>query len=231
VPPLVPEQPSAPAAEAVPWPSPPPAEPYAVGDDHTPPDPAPAVADAETEMPFAVAALTPAAGAADGLPMRVPAADARPEVVGRRCENGHLNDPRRSACADCALPLEHAIQDVGPRPSLGLLVLDDGSAYTLEADYILGREPQNDPDVVGGSARPLRIADADGIVSRRHIRVALADWDVLVIDLGSANGTSIEVPGDPNPQALAPHQPVVIGSGTVVTMGRRWLRFEANGQS
>ena len=53
---------------------------------------------------------------------------------------------------------------------------------------------------------------------------------MLVIDLGSANGTSIEVPGDPNPQTLAPHQPVVIGPGTLVTMGRRWFRFEANGQ-
>jgi hypothetical protein len=111
------------------------------------------------------------------------------------------------------------------------LVLDDGSVVDLEWDYILGREPQNDPDVVSGSARPLRIADADGIVSRRHIRVALADWDVLLIDLGSANGTTIELPGDPNGQALAPHQPVVIEAGTLVMMGRRWFRFEANVRS
>jgi hypothetical protein len=180
---------------------------------------------------FAAVALTPAAGLAAGLPQRVPAEETRSDVEGVRCENGHLNDPRLAQCSVCgqALPTHDQSQS-GPRPSLGMLVLDDGSVYSLEMDYILGREPQHDPDVTSGSARPLRIADADGIVSRRHVRVALSGWDVQVVDLGSANGTTIEPPGDPTPRALVAHQAVVLEPGTRVVMGRRWFRYEASEQ-
>ncbi len=62
---------------------------------------------------------------------------------------------------------------------------------------------------------------------RRHLRVALVGWDVQVMDLGSANGTSVGLPGDPQAQQLAPNQPVLIRPGAQVTMGRRWLRYES----
>ena len=164
----------------------------------------------------------------------MPDGDALSEVVGVRCDHGHLNDPRRPACVECGLPLppDDEARQVGVSGRRWVCSCSTtAAAVSLETDYILGREPQNDPDVVSGSARPLRIADADGIVSRRHIRVALADWDVLVIDLGSANGTTIERARRPGRADPGPHQPVVIEPGTVVTMGRRWFRFEANGRS
>jgi hypothetical protein len=41
----------------------------------------------------------------------------------------------------------------GPAAALGALLLDDGSAYVLDVDYLLGREPQTDPEVVAGTVR------------------------------------------------------------------------------
>ena len=38
----------------------------------------------------------------------------------------------------------------GPRPPLGLLVLDDGSVFQLEQDYVIGRQPEGAPEVVSG---------------------------------------------------------------------------------
>lgn len=194
--------------------------------------PAEAPAMGNEEAPLESVALTPAAGLAADLPMRTPAVDERDQVLGVRCDNSHFNDPRRTDCTVCGQPLptaESAVQP-GPRPSLGVLVLDDGNVFGLETDYVLGREPHNDPEVAGGGARPLRVADPDGIVSRRHVRVALNGWDVEVVDLGSANGTTVEVPGEPEPRSIVPHQPVVIVPGTRVNMGRRWFRYEALGR-
>jgi hypothetical protein len=81
--------------------------------------------------------------------------------------------------------------------------------------------------VVAGTVRPLKIADADGVVSRKHVRVALVGWEIQVVDLGSANGTFVQYPGDPSSHALVAHQPIVVRPGTQVTMGRRWFRVEA----
>jgi hypothetical protein len=83
-----------------------------------------------------------------------------------------------------------------------VLAIDDGSAFVLDMGYVLGREPQHDPEVLSGAARPLKIVDAEGVVSRRHVRVALVGWDIQVMDLGSANGTFVQFPGDPQVQQL-----------------------------
>jgi hypothetical protein len=119
-----------------------------------------------------------------------------------------------------------AVAREGVRPVLGSLLLDDGEVAALETGYVIGRDPKHDPDVLAGVARALKITDTEGVVSRRHARIALVGWDVQVIDLGSSNGTFIQPPGAPERQQLPPDTPVVIGPGTVIMMGRRWLRFD-----
>jgi hypothetical protein len=164
----------------------------------------------------------------DEPPAAAPPAAARPLVQGVLCPNDHFIDPRAAYCPACGAAMAHQTLVVreGPRPPLGVLVLDDGSVFHLDTDYVVGREPQHDPDVIGGSARPLRIVDAEGVVSRRHARIAVVGWDLQVIDLGSANGTFIDLPGDPQRHQLRANEPVTVGPGTQVTLGRRWFRFE-----
>ena len=165
-------------------------------------------------------------GANGGAEPPAPVPDARPLVLGLACSNGHLNDPSGSACITCGAPLAGQALREGPRPPLGVLTIDDGSAFVLDTGYVLGREPQHDPEVLAGSARPLKITDAEGVVSRRHVRVVLVRWDIQIVDLGSANGTFVQFPGDPTLHQLTAHHPLVVGPGTQVTMGRRWFRIE-----
>ncbi|NUS03667.1 MAG: FHA domain-containing protein, partial [Nonomuraea sp.] len=155
----------------------------------------------------------------------------RPLVYGVDCKNDHFNDPRVPYCAVCGIALVQRtlVPYKGPRPSLGVLVLDDGTALPLESDYLLGRDPERAPEVAGGSARPAKVTSPDGSVSRRHLRVALDGWDVNLVDLGSVNGTQIQPPGDPNFYDIPPNEPVTIAPGTTVRVGvSRTLRFEAH---
>ncbi|MFI9556714.1 FHA domain-containing protein [Nonomuraea endophytica] len=157
--------------------------------------------------------------------------DQRPMVYGVDCKNDHFNDPRVPYCAVCGIALVQRtlVPYKGPRPSLGVLILDDGMALPLEADYLLGRDPERAPEVAGGTARPAKVTSPDGSVSRRHLRVALDGWDVNLVDLGSVNGTQIQPPGDPNFYDIPPNEPVTITPGTTVRVGvSRTMRFEAH---
>ncbi len=153
--------------------------------------------------------------------------DSRALVRGVSCKNGHFNDPRVPYCGICGIGMlqQTAVGRLGPRPPLGVIMLDDGATFRLDADYVLGREPESDPEVASGAVRPLRVSG--DVISRRHVRVTLHNWDVRILDLGSANGTYIRPPGYPNSQRLTPGVPQVILPGTQVSIGNRRLRYES----
>ncbi|MFI7029711.1 FHA domain-containing protein [Microbispora rosea] len=158
-----------------------------------------------------------------------PELEQRPMVYGVDCKNDHFNDPRAPYCAVCGIPIDQraVVPYKGPRPLLGVLLLDDGMALPLEADYLLGRDPERAPEVQSGEARPARVTSPDGSVSRRHLRVFLENWDVNLLDLGSVNGTQIQPPGDPNFYDIPPNEPVPILPGTTVRVGvSRTMRYE-----
>ncbi|WP_328402366.1 FHA domain-containing protein [Nocardia sp. NBC_00403] len=117
-------------------------------------------------------------------------------VKGFQCSRHHLNDPRVSFCAICGIRMDQltCVSADGVRPPLGLLLLDDGTSIVLDADCVLGREPEH-ADAVSRGARPIRLADSSGGMSRAHAEIRLVDWDVFVVDHGSANGTFVKSPG------------------------------------
>jgi len=153
-----------------------------------------------------------------------------PIIQGVYCKNGHFDDPEALFCAVCGISMNQQtlINRPGTRPPLGVLLLDDGSVFQLDRDYIVGREPGLDATVASGRSRPLRIADDSGIVSRVHAKVALDGWRVLVTDLGSANGTKVRLPKNAGEQVLQPHQPFVLTTGSQVDLGGRGFRYESH---
>jgi len=155
------------------------------------------------------------------------AADA-PIVMGVYCKNGHFGDPNARSCVVCGVSRGRRgpAPQPGPRPPLGALVLDDNSALELSADCVVGREPALDPSVAAGEAHPLSIPDA--AVSRVHARIHLDGWQVLLIDLGSVNGTRIRLPGKRSEQALEANVPFPLQSGTRVLVGTQGFQYEAH---
>ncbi|GGK66865.1 hypothetical protein Ppa06_23500 [Planomonospora parontospora subsp. parontospora] len=167
----------------------------------------------------------------DLMPPAAAEPESRPLVHGVDCKNDHFNDPRVPYCAVCGIALVQRtlVPYKGPRPPLGVLLLDDGVTLRLDADYLLGRDPERAPEVADGSVRPAKVTSPDGSVSRRHLRVALDGWDVNLIDLGSVNGTQIQPPGDPNFYDIPPNEPVTIMPGTTVRIGvSRTMRYESH---
>ncbi|MGY1603025.1 FHA domain-containing protein [Geodermatophilus sp. SYSU D00815] len=169
----------------------------------------------ETEQPPSALAAEPA--------------DGRARVKGFLCSRGHLNDPRVQFCALCGIRMAEltGVLVEGVRPPLGLLLFDTGATVSLDADYLLGREPETDERVRSGELRPLLLVDQTGGVSRHHAEIRLEGWDVVLTDIGSANGTLVAHPGAPVWQSLIPRQPVRLVPGTAVRMGGRQFAFES----
>lgn len=155
---------------------------------------------------------------------------AGPVVQGVYCTNGHFDDPEARYCAVCGISMNQQtlVPRPGERPPLGVLLLDDGSVFQLDSDYVVGREPSLDASVAAGHARPLRVSDESGIVSRVHARIALDGWHVLVTDLGSANGTRVLLSGQPADQQLVPQVPIVLTPGSQIDLGGRGFRYESH---
>lgn len=154
-------------------------------------------------------------------------------VDGILCERGHFNHPHALYCSACGVSTVHRTRTLvkGPRPPLGVLVGDDGSAFSLGADYLVGREPDQDDAVRRGELRPLRLLDAERSVSRVHAEIRLRDWDVVVIDRGSANGTYVAERGETEWRRLPPDGDEVIQPGTRVAFGKRFMTFDTHHQA
>ncbi|MDQ6837920.1 MAG: hypothetical protein M3137_06180, partial [Actinomycetota bacterium] len=85
-------------------------------------------------------------------------APGQPVVAGVLCPVEHFNHPAVRTCVVCGKALAAGSGRVsGSRPSLGVLVVDDGGVYRLERSYLIGSAPDSDPTVTGGRARSLTL--------------------------------------------------------------------------
>jgi hypothetical protein len=149
-------------------------------------------------------------------------------VDGVLCARNHFNDPNVQYCRQCGIAMVQLTQRIqkGPRPPLGVLLLDDGTGFTLDKDYVVGREPVLDGDVAAGRARPLRIPDPGGTVSRLHLRISLIGWQVEVRDINSSNGSVIHFP-DGHEQRLLAGDATIIPPGAKIAVGHRSLQYQS----
>lgn len=148
-----------------------------------------------------------------------------PRVPGVQCARNHFNDPAVSYCSVCGISMAQSRRAPGwgPRPQLGVLVLDDGTTVPLVRDLVLGRMPEIDDAVAAGEADPVALADP--LVSRRHARIALREWQVVVTDLGSANGTFVLPRESATWTRLEPGAETVLEPGTTVAAGMRQFHY------
>jgi FHA domain len=174
------------------------------------------------------AARAPEKAAPEKAPVERPPADEPPKAEGYLCARGHLNDPRSHVCVLCGIRMnEHmGVLVVDERPPLGMLVFDDGATHTVDAGYLLGREPDGDARVRSGVLRPIALDDPSGAMSRVHAEIRLDNWDVLLTDSGSSNGTFIAEPGMQVWSMLAPSQSFRLVPGVRVRLGQRTFTFE-----
>ncbi|WP_019202250.1 FHA domain-containing protein [Tsukamurella sp. 1534] len=168
------------------------------------------------------------------VPAEGAAPAAGPLVEGRRCAFGHLNAPRAGYCTRCgALVDRRAPLETGPRPPLGLLVADDGSAFVVENDMLIGRDPVDQVSRRGGRSfdgagrlHPVVLQDRTGALSRAHLELRIDGWQLLAVDVGSANGTWVRPPGAVAPLRLPVGRPVPLATGSDIHLGGRILQLQ-----
>lgn len=167
---------------------------------------------------------------------KVSAREQQVQIQGLLCQNGHINDPRSPVCTRCGIRINRMTGAMvqGPRPPLGLLVIDDGTTYVVAGDLMIGRDPEPMVAARGGVASagigpldPIRINDTSGSMSRAHCELRLVDWDVRVVDAGSVNGTYVRLPRAPGWITLRRGQEAVLYPGSELRVGSRSLLFEA----
>jgi hypothetical protein len=247
-----PAEPVAPAPMAPSSPPPPPPAPQRDRPLVADPSPGPVAAEAVEEtsemgsMAFESFELTPdASEEREPLPLDAAAPDdataaaapaeveeAVPEedlVEGILCKRQHFNSPQAGFCSTCGISMVHQTHNLvrEKRPPLGFLVFDDGSTFTLDGQYVLGREPETDPLVDGGSARPIVLDDPQASVSRVHAEVRLEGWDVQLVDRGSTNGTHVWDAQSSTWERLAADQPRTVSPGTRGAVGQRTFIYES----
>ena len=101
------------------------------------------------------------------------------------------------------------------------LTFDDGVAYLLQADTVIGRDPQAGNQHV--FAKTLQIVDPAMSVSKTHMALSLKAGAVLVEDLYSTNGTWVVTPFG-NPIAVLPEAPFLAMVGSTIHFGDRTVR-------
>lgn len=150
-------------------------------------------------------------------------------VQGILCKRQHFNSPQAAFCSSCGISMVHQTHNLvrQKRPPLGFLVFDDGSTFTLDGRYVLGREPETDRLVDSGTARPIALDDPQASVSRVHAEVRLEDWDVQLVDRGSTNGTHVWDAQSSVWERLAVDQPRTVSPGTRGAVGQRTFIYES----
>ena len=139
-------------------------------------------------------------------------------VLAVLCPNGHASPPNSTSCRVCGSPVgTQGPQLVGP-PVLAVLRASDGTSAEVDRPVLIGRAPSGERS---GSRTPrlMTVASPNHDISRTHLEVAPDDWQIVVTDLDSTNGTILVPPRSSDRQQLTPGTPVPVEVGTVMELG------------
>lgn len=136
-------------------------------------------------------------------------------IPGRLCGDAHPNPPDAETCRVCNAPLHKRAPVLVEPPPPGVLRFSTAEVVALDQPVLMGRAPVPAQLDRGPLPRLVTIPSPNDDVSRTHLEVRPDGWRVLVTDLGSANGTTVVLPGE-RPQRLQPGEPVAIAPGSVV---------------
>lgn len=84
---------------------------------------------------------------------------------------------------------------------------------------LIGRSPQANRVARERLPRLLTVPSPSHDISRTHVQISPEGWDLLATDLHSTNGTALIRPGHPEPERLAPGEPVPVYPGCVLDLG------------
>jgi hypothetical protein len=131
-----------------------------------------------------------------------------------------------------AIPAEPPPSSADPAPAgrppeaiYGAIILDDGSVWPLDADYVIGSAPGGSPDVLAGRMRPLPVVDPSGQAHPAHAEVRHGDGGSLLLVPRAT--TFVLRPGGSTWQEVPLHTGVALEPGARVSVGQRTFTLAA----
>lgn len=145
-----------------------------------------------------------------------PGAPLVPAVI---CLAGHPNPPYADRCGLCGVPVPPQTTQLVPRPVLGVLRSPDGASTPIDRPILVGRAPVQRDDLAE-VPQLLRVPSPGQDISRTHLLVSPDEWEIMLTDLHSTNGTVVVRPGPGVERVqLRPGEAVAVTVGTVVELG------------
>ena len=139
-----------------------------------------------------------------------------PTLEAVSCPWGHPNPPGSSRCRVCDALVAVQPSYVVPAPVLALLRASNGDTAELVGSVLVGRAPARDRARVE-DPELLTVTSPSHDISRTHLEVSAAGWDVVVTDLHSTNGTVVVPPGGA-PRVMDPGESTPVALGTVLEL-------------
>lgn len=197
------------------------ARPYAPTSASTPPQPPGATATSDQEIEVRTMTRAEMLSASQDQPI------VGPSVLAVTCPSGHLTAPFAHGCRVCGQPVDPSNPTRIARPSLGMLRREGGDPITLDRDVVLGRAPQ--APAPGSASSPHLVKVGEPGVSRSHLQLTLDGWQVFVRDLGSSNGTELQLPGRPSEALRAEEDYLAEPGSRIVIAGEVTFVYEVTG--
>ncbi len=161
--------------------------------------------------------------AAELVPPATPRSDASPHssepaILAVLCPNGHASPPDATSCRVCGGAVgTQGPQLVGP-PVLAVLRASNGTSAEVDRTVLIGRAPSSDRSS-SQTPRLMTVPSPNHDISRTHLEVSPDEWQVVVTDLNSTNGTILVPPGAGDGQQLASGERIPVQVGSVVELG------------
>ncbi|MYH95346.1 MAG: FHA domain-containing protein [Acidimicrobiia bacterium] len=130
-------------------------------------------------------------------------------------------------CRGCGAFLTEDNSDIQSvaQPTLGAIHLSDGRIEPLDADLLVGRNP--DRYGLEPHQRAVVHGAGDQSISRRHLELRRDGWHVIAVCLKQPSGSTVQgrLGGRTPLEFGVPHQ---LNDGDIVHFGSAWFRYEQN---
>lgn len=138
------------------------------------------------------------------------------QVLAVPCVNGHANAPGVRSCRLCHAPVDGSNPRLIRRPVLAGVHTNKGEFVDVIGGVVVGRAPDLGSGPSG--SRLLRVISPSNDISRNHVLITTKEWNVVVTDLHSTNGTTV-VPVGEAPFTIRDGMTVQVDIGTVLDLG------------
>ncbi|WP_430591626.1 FHA domain-containing protein [Humidisolicoccus flavus] len=141
-----------------------------------------------------------------------------PLVLSVLCPQRHVNPPRAEFCRVCEIPIESNTAGQRARPDFAQLRMPNGDAVLLGRSVVLGRRPRSRRIDNGRVPRLVAVVSPNEDISRSHVEIRCEEWNILVTDLASTNGTMLLREGY-QPRRLMPDEATMALIGDRIDLG------------